>query len=219
MVSSSSCLDCPLHSRRHLSCHIRNDCSLGSTSGEEQVRLLLERRGPPTQNNVSRFTSFICAGGPFGTVIAMPASTYLCEYPGWESVFYVFGAIGCLWFIVWALVIHDGPDVHPRISENEKMFLMVQKENTFCSSLSYFCQCSVSEGEKPRSIPWCGILSSPAVWAIAVAHVTQNFGFYVLLTELPTYLKNVLGWDLKSKVTSSSDHIRGVPPKKVGFVF
>ena len=80
--------------------------------------------------DVSRFTSFICAGGPFGTVIAMPASTYLCEYQGWESVFYVFGALGCLWFIVWALVIHDGPDVHPRISENEKMFLMVREEIT-----------------------------------------------------------------------------------------
>ena len=26
------------------------------------------------------------------------------------------------------------------------------------------------------------------------------FGNYVLLTELPTYMKNVLHWDLKSKV-------------------
>ena len=85
--------------------------------------------------------------------------------------------------------------------------------------MPYLCQSSVSEGERPRSIPWCGILSSPAVWAIAVAHVTQNFGFYVLLTELPTYLKNVLGWDLKSKVTSSSDYIYRVSLKKGGFVF
>ena len=46
----------------------------------------------------------------------------------------------------------------------------------------------------------CSIIKSPAVWAITATHVTQNFGYYVLLTELPTYMKNVLNWDLKNKV-------------------
>ena len=50
----------------------------------------------------------------------------------------------------------------------------------------------------------CSIIKSPAVWAITATHVTQNFGYYVLLTELPTYMKNVLGWDLKEKVRPSS---------------
>ena len=63
---------------------------------------------------LSRFTAFTTAGTAFGTVIAMPASTYLCEFLGWESVFYVFGSLGIVWFIIWSLVIHDGPDVHPR---------------------------------------------------------------------------------------------------------
>ena len=44
------------------------------------------------------------------------------------------------------------------------------------------------------------ILTSPAVWAITAVHVSQSFGAYVLLTELPNYMKNVLHWDLKSKV-------------------
>ena len=50
----------------------------------------------------------------------------------------------------------------------------------------------------------CSIIKSPAVWAITATHVTQNFGYYVLLTELPTYMKNVLGWDLKDKVRGGS---------------
>ena len=73
----------------------------------------------------SRFTSFICAGGPFGTVIAMPASSYLCHAHGWQSVFYVFGALGCVWFLFWAVLIYDGPDLHPRISDREKTFIQV----------------------------------------------------------------------------------------------
>ena len=41
------------------------------------------------------------------------------------------------------------------------------------------------------------------MWAIAVAHMTENYGNYVLLTELPNYMKNVLNYDLKSKVGDS----------------
>ena len=43
------------------------------------------------------------------------------------------------------------------------------------------------------------MLSVP-VWAITCAHVSQAFGVYVLLTELPNYMKNVLDMDLKTKV-------------------
>ena len=44
------------------------------------------------------------------------------------------------------------------------------------------------------------IFTSPAVLAITAVHVSQSFGAYVLLTELPNYMKNVLHWDLKNKV-------------------
>ena len=73
-----------------------------------------------------RFTSFTLAGGPFGTVISLPVSSYLCEYLGWQSVFYVFGSLGCVWFLVWTCLIYDGPELHPRISDKEKIFLKVK---------------------------------------------------------------------------------------------
>ena len=88
--------------------------------------------------------------------------------------------------MIWAFIIHDGPDVHPRISESEKLFLQSCLDET--------------QSEKPKSIPWKDIVLCAPVWAITATHVTQNFGYYVLLTELPTYMKNVLNWDLKSKV-------------------
>ena len=81
-----------------------------------------------------------------------------------------------------------------------------------------------SESYKPPRTPWlsiarsvpvyctllyCTVLyftvllyRSVPVWAIAVAHMTENYGNYVLLTELPNYMKNVLNYDLKSKVDS-----------------
>ena len=62
------------------------------------------------------------------------------------------------------------------------------------------CLTDVVTSEKPQSIPWRSILTSVPVWAITCAHVTQAFGVYVLLTELPNYMKNILDMDLKSKV-------------------
>ena len=46
--------------------------------------------------------------------------------------------------------------------------------------------------------PWKSILMSPAVWAICAAHTANNWGFYTMLTCLPSYLKNVLKFDIKT---------------------
>ena len=49
-------------------------------------------------------------------------------------------------------------------------------------------------------------------------NITQNFGYYVLLTELPSYMKNVLNYDLKSKVSPRSDPGRDVGDGVQGFL-
>ena len=74
---------------------------------------------------IYRFTAFSFAGGTAGTVISLPVSSWLCESVGWPSVFYLFGVLGLLWFLVWSALVYDGPEQHPRISQQEKLFLQV----------------------------------------------------------------------------------------------
>lgn len=33
------------------------------------------------------------------------------------------GALGVIWFILWALLAHDSPSKHPRISREEKEYI------------------------------------------------------------------------------------------------
>ena len=47
------------------------------------------------------------------------------------------------------------------------------------------------------STPWKEIMCSGPVWAIIVGHFCNNWGFYNLLTCLPSYLNNVLRYDIK----------------------
>lgn len=57
--------------------------------------------------------------------VLMIMLTLTGQYVGWESVFYVFGSLGVLWFLAWSLLVFDGPDVHPRISHDEREYLQV----------------------------------------------------------------------------------------------
>ena len=52
-------------------------------------------------------------------------SGLLLEYSpmGWPSVFYTFGGIGVLWFILWVLLCYNDPQSHPFISEEERNYL------------------------------------------------------------------------------------------------
>lgn len=44
----------------------------------------------------------------------------------------------------------------------------------------------------PVPTPWKAIFTSPAVYAICAAHVSENWGFYTLITQLPTFLKGFI---------------------------
>lgn len=67
----------------------------------------------------------LSTGSLIGTVVGTALSGVLIQYTagGWPSVFYVFGALGVLWFIVWVLIFYNDPQSHPFISDEEKMFL------------------------------------------------------------------------------------------------
>lgn len=45
-------------------------------------------------------------------------------------------------------------------------------------------------------VPWKAVLSSRAFLAILVAHACSNWGWYMLLIELPFYMKQVLKFNM-----------------------
>lgn len=45
-------------------------------------------------------------------------------------------------------------------------------------------------------MPWKSVFTSPAFIAILVAHTCSNWGWYMVLIELPLYMKNVLNFPI-----------------------
>jgi ACS family sodium-dependent inorganic phosphate cotransporter len=53
----------------------------------------------------------------------MPLCGFVLNTWGWETVFYVSGALALSWCVTWWLLVFDTPDKHPRISREEKQYL------------------------------------------------------------------------------------------------
>ena len=51
---------------------------------------------------------------------------------------------------------------------------------------------------QPKKLPWIQILTSLPVWAIVITHGASVFGYFTIVNQLPTYMKYLLHFDIKS---------------------
>ncbi|XP_068633318.1 putative inorganic phosphate cotransporter [Battus philenor] len=155
------------------------------------MHAMLARWIPPLER--SKFAAYVYAGSNIGTVISLPISGWLCTLDfggGWPLCFYLFGGLGVLWFIAWMFLIYDTPQKHPRICPKE---------------VEYITQSIGPQEDKPSmSIPWSKFFTCLPLWAILIAQCGQSWLFYTQLTELPTYMNNILHFDIVSNARLSA---------------
>ncbi|KAG7159683.1 Sialin-like 8 [Homarus americanus] len=140
---------------------------------------------PPKEK--AKFSSMIFCGMQVGTVLANAVGGWLCStnfLGGWPSAFYLPGIIGVIWGIPWFLLARDRPEYHPRISQKELTYILTHR--------------SFVTGRKTVTIPWRSLGNSVPFWTLMVTCFGYSFGFNTLLTELPTYLSNMMHFDMGS---------------------
>nr|CAD7426794.1 unnamed protein product [Timema monikensis] len=131
--------------------------------------------------------------GYLGTITCFPISGLLCDWGvagGWPMVFYVFGGLGVVWFIPWLFLVYDTPQQHPRISKEERDYIQTS--------------IGTVPTKKALATPWKELLLSPGLWACAVMYMGIGWTFFTLLTGLPTYMKHVLHFNIKSNALLST---------------
>ncbi len=130
----------------------------------------------------SRSVGFANSGIPLGTVFALLVTPLIVDAWGWPWAFYLFGALGVIWFAVWQKAIARSPRLQQGISAEE--LAMIEADDD-------------PEDTTPAP-PLRELLRSRAVWAIIIAHFCNNWSLYVLLSWLPTFVSQGLGVDYKS---------------------
>jgi len=128
-------------------------------------------------------------GSTFGMVFTLPVCGLIITSYGWEACFYIISSITLLWSLVWYLLVHDKPEDHPRISAEE---------------LEEISSIQVSSTRPP--VPWLDIVKSAPMWGTLITDCGNTFGIIVLARMGPTYMKFMLGLDIKT-----SGFLSGLP--------
>lgn len=147
---------------------------------------------PPAER--STLMSIARSGSQLGNVVALPLGGFLCVHGfdgGWPSLFYVLGLAGIVWCIFSLLLASSTPDSHRFIGDVEKQYIVTKINGSL-------------DIQERLKTPWKSILTSKIVYAIVLTQFCSNFCTYVFLTQLPTYMKEVLKFDIKSNGFLSS---------------
>ncbi|KAG5870701.1 hypothetical protein JTB14_000198 [Gonioctena quinquepunctata] len=161
----------------------------GITQGvaHPSVHTLLGKWAPPQER--SRLGVIACNGFPSGIFVTMVTSGYIASsWYGWPMVFYVMCGLGMIWSLLFSYLGSNSPSDHSSISREEKQFIE--------KSLS-------QQYRKKLTTPWKKIWTSPYFLALLFTQCGYDFGFYMLLMEIPIYFNGILKFNIKSNGTLS----------------
>lgn len=104
------------------------------------------------------------------------------------------GTFAVLWWLLWFVLVKESPQEDRFIKRTELDYILgclgSTADQLVCEIYLFFVV-YVSDGHHnfvPQIVPWKAILTSLPVWATVSAHFAENWGFYTLLTQLPTFL-------------------------------
>jgi len=131
---------------------------------------------PPSERPMA--TSVFQIGTSFGSILAPPIVIFCIVTWGWESAFFVTGALSLVWAFMWWFAYRD-PDDHPKLSAEER---------------AYINEGQASEGVGTKPATRLEVIKSRGFWSIAIPRFLaepawQTFNFFI-----PLYLVAV--WDV-----------------------
>ncbi len=124
-----------------------------------------------------RVQGIFFSGAHLAAGLTPPLVLFLLQYVGWRSLFLIFGSLGFLWALAWLRWFRDLPADHPGVNEAEL--------NHINSGLRAepAGHAVALDGAMMRSL-----LSNPNVWLLSIVAFANSYGFYFVITWLPTFL-------------------------------
>ena len=138
----------------------------------------------PTER--ATLSTLVFAGVPIACLVNYPLASFLCQSGidgGWPMVFYVPGFIGFVWCLICYFVVYSNPSQHPRISAEEKNFLL-NSNRTISGKVSW------------KNVPWGSILKSAPVHSLWISHFSCAWSFYLIAISLPLFTSEVYHYSL-----------------------
>jgi MFS family permease len=103
----------------------------------------------------------------------------LVPHVGWRGVFAVFGMLGYVWTVAWLRWFRDDPALHPEVGKEELALIEAGRRP-----------------EQPHApgVLWRALPRNRNLLALCAGYFANGYGFYFLITWLPTYLQQQRGF-------------------------
>lgn len=146
------------------------------------THMVLSKWAHPSER--ARLASVTYSGTNLGSVIMLGISGVIAaSFLGWPGIFYCSGTISLVWSLLIMILLSNEPANCKKISKDERLFLDTVPGSSSAQQLT---------------VPWKEIFASKPMIALIIVHSAQSWGFWTMLTMVPTYMKQVLGFDIKT---------------------
>jgi MFS family permease len=132
--------------------------------------------GPYTERGIA--VGCIQAGTLLGPALSAPLVAWLIAATSWPISFFVTGAVGLVWVVVWAALVST-PEKTRWIPEPERQRILAERH--------------ASEVMPTGGVGYRGLMRSPSMWGLAISQGTAVYSIYLYLTWLPDYLQTARG--------------------------
>jgi MFS family permease len=103
----------------------------------------------------------------------------------WRDAFWLFGAIGVGWCVLFALWFRNRPEEKPEVNEAERQLITAGRQD-------------IEAGH--AHVPWGKLLTNGNLWALCLMYACGAYGWYFNITYLPTFLEQQYGVEPQSSL-------------------
>lgn len=121
------------------------------------------------------------SGSRLGAAFALPVVAWMIEELGWRMSFFVLGAVGFVWAMIWYWWFRDNPEQHKSISEEEKKYIIETRQQV--------------AGNEAEELSGGLLFKSKNMWLAMGQYFASNFTFFFSLTWLFPHIKSEYGLD------------------------
>ncbi|XP_055920216.1 putative inorganic phosphate cotransporter isoform X2 [Eupeodes corollae] len=139
----------------------------------------------------SKLGALVLGGGQVGTILGNSISGLLLDAYVWDYTFYFFGGMAVIWFLVFTVLCYSDPGSHPFIKQSEKEYLIREMG-------------SIDRKTDLPPTPWKKIITNAPMLALISAQIGHDWGFYIMVTDLPKYMNDVMQFSIKHNGIYSS---------------
>jgi nitrate/nitrite transporter NarK len=113
----------------------------------------------------------------------------------WRAAFCIFGVIGVIWCVAFALWFRNRPSEHPGVNQAELDLIAGGP----AAGEPVLVETGAPAANEHLSVPWLKLVKDLNLWALCLMYFCASFGWYFNITYLPRFLETQ--YDVSPKET------------------